>query len=1052
MPQLAIGAALAAGAATVAAAAASTSLVLFSIAAAKFFATTFAVSLATGYLAERTARKASRPNAGGGEVRGSTRIQQDSVIPKRWILGRSRVSGALVWVRNLDRRLAMVQVLSDGSLDSIERMWVDGEEVMFDRTSAGVITPVSSSRYTFQKTRSRTETVTEVVYVGFAGDGDGPDRDSQDPDTGNAPDGGGGTGGGWGGGDTGFATELGEDPSDRDGELPADGGVPAPRGGRHAPPEIPQPQRQGEGGGRIEDGGRDRSSGRYNAVRPGYKRVTRRRTITTSYDVPAIKVTEYFKADGTEGSRIREIASETIPDEPGPQAATDNDLAWTSAHRLDGVSYILVELEQPPHENTTEGVQGRLWNRLPNIEFQVKGLRVQYPVADTNAPNGRRLTAPEWTDNAAILRYWFLTQRREVNPLRIDLTYFTAARLKCDELMMLSQAAEYREEYPESVRRYTINGVVNSNDSAQALERQFDLCWQGEAVQWNGGFLFRPGTEMPSKITIGEKDIIADPVVRPSLPRENRTNEISIVLEQSALEDYRSAEFRIADTAKQASDNERLPADIGTQSFINQPAQAINILYQQLRVQSASMQVELKLAPGNLYEYVGLVPGDKVELDLPEYGIGQAESSIRFFRVISNSVNSDLSIDMRLAQWPDGWFEDRFEFPEIRPRAIAIPSPVAAPVGSPVFITHNIGQDGTVTWEAVLFFEPTHHTTRCWVESPLTNRQERDAALGEVRFTLESPGTYTFYAYNIADDGRASSVVSATAIANYTNIPLPRPVITNANQIGTAIQIRIMNIPDRIITGAEVKYTRGALDADLTTLGVITEADWESALEMNVSTGIPRSGGQPEYFNALFPTSGSFRVFMRLVSNVDTLSPIAEVGVFRYDFQGVVIDSRNSFPSWPGTQENMAVWPHDDNHRLLPDRNNIHAVTFDQWDGAPDWPFGENDGRGEIYTADGEHTAYITRAFNFDNATTSREVTVSVETDAPDGVANNDDDVDIVLFHSRGENIALPTTSLVMQDGQPEIITARSVQARVHLRNTRSNALISVIVGWRDLA
>ena len=1049
MPQLAIGAAIAAGAATFAASAAVAAggFALFSAAAAVYFAKAFAVSAIAGYLIQKTAPRPSQPGVGGGSVRGSSRIVQDSVIPKRWILGRARTPGALVWFRHLDDRLAMVLALGEGAMDSIEGLWVDGEKVEITRDAATrVITPAQGSRFLRTRNESYTVTYYEVVYDrdDGGGNGDGPDRDRADPDSGRGGSRPGG-GGGW-------------DDADTVGPIIHDGrGIASVyRGAVQWVGRRFDVFAQGEGGGNINS-------------RRNYRRVkrTRRRTRTVSF--PTIKVTEYFKADGTEGARIREIAAESLPGDSATQTTASNDLDWTAAHRLNNVSYVLVELVQPAHENTTEGVQGRFWNRLPNIEFLVKGLKVPQPVVQVSstAPPTLIERPAVWTDNAATLRYWFLTRRRLIDRSRIDPARFVAAVAKCGELVDVSELPGYSEDYPARIRRYTINGVVNADDSAQALERQFDICWNGEAVQWNGGFYFRPGADETLRLTVPERDIIAEPIVRPSLPRENRANEVRINLEQSSVSDYRSMEFVVEDSEKQSSDGERLPTSVGTQSFLNQPAQAINIMHQQLRAQRYSMQVDVKVMPREDYRYIELVPGDRVELQIEQFGIGQGErpvdpvaarAEVRDFRVLSSSVNADLSVDLRLAQWPYGWHTDEaYEFPAVAPRAISIPAPVNPPVGDPVVITHNADQNGIVTWEATLSFAPSPHRVVAFVESPLTNRQVKRSDNNEMHFTFNDPGTYTFYAYNETADGRTSSVVSSTAEANYLGIPLPTPVPLSPVQVGNILHIPIRNIPNRIIAGAEVKYTRGALTVNTNTLGALTEADWDNALEMNVTTTLPRGEDQPLLIQAPFPSSGTFRVFMRLVSRVDTLSPIVEVGVFRFEYQASTTGGIAAHPLWAGTAENMLLWPHDDNSRLIPDRHDRNAVTFEEWDGqkrlptglVSAWPFGDNSGFGKAYNAEGELTYYDTLVIDL-LETISREFTVSVETDSPAG-ATPAGGYDIVFRHSVNQNLA-SADELFVVDGRPFLLAARSIQVRVHFRDIRSRALIALTIGWRDLA
>jgi len=366
-----------------------------------------------------------------------------------------------------------------------------------------------------------------------------------------------------------------------------------------------------------------------------------------------------------------------------------------------------------------------------------------------------------------------------------------------------------------------------------------------------------------------------------------------------------------------------------------------------------------------------------------------------------------------------------------------------------------------------------------WSDSPLTNFQQVEVINGQAQFRFLAPGTYTFYAYNIAQDGRASRVVSASAEAVYTDIPLHQPVVVSALQLGTALQVRIQNLPERNIAGAEVKYTRGSLTANLTDLAVITEDDWETADEMNTLATIPRDN-QPIYVESPFPVSKSFRVFLLLLTNFSTMSPFAEVGLFRYELQATATENMNSFPSWPGSFENMVVWPHTENRRLLADPANRDAITFEEWNGmtrvaAPTdddpeatelveaWPFGEITGYGQTYMAPNlgatppvpaGSTAYRTRIYDLGESSATREITVAITTDSPDGTdltaTQFNEQFDLYLRHSIFEGLASPTL-ITVTNGLPVLLSARTCQAFVHMKESRSRAIVSLTVAWRDI-
>ena len=1053
------------------------------------------IGFAFSHLLRALIKKPSQPDSPDASgVAGSTRGLIGSTIPKRWVLGRARVAGGLAWFREVDERWKYeVHILSAGPCDGIERVWAHGEEVEMVR-DGNVLMPVPDSKYWGTREESYTETYTERVPVGSGGDGrdtgptpspsPSPSPPSEAPFVGPPspgdfrapPDsvgpGGEGAGcacgacrGGGGPGPDGSCAPGGFRASDGFWEgysiqraLPGRGidlspwaisryneAVQGTAASAGAAASDGVSGEQGEGGGR--DGLDPTSPGR--GQRPsrtsGYTVVTRTRTRTREVRVPLIKITEYFKADGSEGAEIRALAA---------GADGETELEWTEAHRLNGVSYVLVELFQPDYDD----IDDRFWPARPQINYLMRGLKVQYPIKDVNAPGGRRLTDPEWTDNAAILRYWYLTERRNIAPELIDIDYFESARRLCDEDLNLSSAQGYTADYPDSVKRYTINGSVTSGGSASALDAQFDFAWQGFVVEANGNLLFRPGHDLPSRFTIGEKDIINDPLVRIFGARSDLANEMSVQIEQSTNAEYLPEDFEVVDGPAQASDGERLVQELTQLKFVIEPVQAINFLHQRLLQQRGLTSMELHVKSPPDWRYHTLIAGDKIEVNLPEHGIGDG-GALRYFRVTGVQVSDDFSVNLNLLEWPDGLHQDQFEFPPRQQKFNVQPRRPAAPVGRGS-IDWNVNRDGNTVWTAFLSWDATPHETVVRVDSPQATEQSKRTRDNSVSFDLTRPGVYTFNLRHITREGLSSAQSQVQLSATYEDIPLPKPVVLDAAQNGNLIDIRVRNVPDRDIDGLEVRYRSLGLDATFADIPTITDADWDDAPQMNVSPVTPVRGTEDALLaQALLPASGTYRIYVRLRNRVGNLSPLSDVRNERYEIAAAATGSVTSQPQWEGTLVNLILWPHDGENRLLTDRAlNVDLYGYDAWDGSADFPFGVHTGRGRALGVNARtsgKTVYVTKKHEFrtpDGLRDSRrrEVYVAIEAVAPDGkLATNPQGFEITLQY---EQSGILVRGTVVEDGAlTNIENVDAVQAFVNFYNQRNHALVAVTIGWREV-
>ena len=109
----------------------------------------------------------ARPDEPDAQSVGAADLRQTvtaAVSPARWVLGRARVGGVMVYAAEdagSDAVLWLVLAISEGPIDSVEQIWLGDESIPFTRTADGVITPDPSSEYHGHMT----------LWEVFAGDG-----------------------------------------------------------------------------------------------------------------------------------------------------------------------------------------------------------------------------------------------------------------------------------------------------------------------------------------------------------------------------------------------------------------------------------------------------------------------------------------------------------------------------------------------------------------------------------------------------------------------------------------------------------------------------------------------------------------------------------------------------------------------------------------------------------------------------------------------------------------------------------------------------------------
>ena len=87
---------------------------------------------------------------GLAQLAGPKRTIRSEVAPERYVVGRARVPGLLAYYGAYQRNAVMGLVLSEGECEEIEKVWVDGHEVLLERISEATgdkLKPAAGSRY-----------------------------------------------------------------------------------------------------------------------------------------------------------------------------------------------------------------------------------------------------------------------------------------------------------------------------------------------------------------------------------------------------------------------------------------------------------------------------------------------------------------------------------------------------------------------------------------------------------------------------------------------------------------------------------------------------------------------------------------------------------------------------------------------------------------------------------------------------------------------------------------------------------------------------------------
>ena len=280
----------------------------------------------------------------------------------------------------------------------------------------------------------------------------------------------------------------------------------------------------------------------------------------------------------------------------------------------------------------------------------------------------------------------------------------------CGEVIQSSLPAEY-SEYADSGPRYTINGVVYSDDDHESVEAEMDFAWAGFSMEVNGSYRFRPGLDRPISITIGPEDIIerGTDVAAPAL--SDRINAGTMRIAQSCVHDFTELalpEFK--DDQAILRDGGKLLKDFRKRPYVSCPVAGGRLLAIMLRRARANKVYSRQITPGDKFERLQLIPTDRIMLNDPEHGLNNVPVVIT-----SRTLNNDWSINLHFEAAPDDIYSTSLVLPPLYPNAL---NPINVLRGP------NTPSNVIIYAEAVLTLDYTVHSVIhvSWEDSPHRTR------------------------------------------------------------------------------------------------------------------------------------------------------------------------------------------------------------------------------------------------------------------------------------------------------------------------------------------
>ena len=497
---------------------------------------------------------------------------------------------------------------------------------------------------------------------------------------------------------------------------------------------------------------------------------------TYTVDIIAENRRSLYYVDLQDADNVAEYANlwvEPLGTERGDKVITRSDVAGNTPNTTDrraqnvGIvwQYLFQPLEDLPGRDVhpSTATEELVWQSVPSFEYLCKGIRIRWP--QDNA--GTLQTDPAWTDNAAAILYWFLTDRCGVTPDVIDNASFRAAYTRCASSVVIGDT---------SINRGTCDGVIDSTDSTDPWPtiKEILFCFNGELVEVDGKIRIMAGVARAVTRFLTDADIISTDEILIAPPYRDRINAAVMGLVQSSENDYTTYELpEFIDTDAMERDGSKLSVDLGTRAFVRDPRRAQQLVAVELKKARARATYTYTLAPGATFDKLTWAPGDIVGVTDSETGL----SNMRM-KILQTTLNADFSVTVVLQESPVGIYDDTTVV--LPPLDTSPPPPPArddrpaAPSGFTAVGSIDV-EGGRIVSRIRCAVDDYRVATVFHIVGP-NGYEERVIAFGEYTFEVPEEGTYEIKARTIVGRFESSGVDRSVTIS-YASLNPPTPVL-----------------------------------------------------------------------------------------------------------------------------------------------------------------------------------------------------------------------------------------------------------------------------------
>ena len=359
----------------------------------------------------------------------------------------------------------------------------------------------------------------------------------------------------------------------------------------------------------------------YAGLEPAYRVISGKYYGTRTK--PLVRAIPYF--EDTPGKRVPTLEQEyrqgfTWAHRVNRQNADDETFTpipipdpWTSQHRVTGKSVVHLILDTDTRST---------WQERPDdLRLVIDGLTYSVPSTNWRLDPIRRdqlgIEDVEFTQSAARAAFLWYTRFRKLNPRRLDPEAFAAADRLCSQRLTYDFGNESSvSNYSRHSMRYSVNGIISSDDDPEEVERQLHMAMAGRLVYEDGVYRILPGQHVEPKWILGPKDLVGEFKIQDGKVNSQNITGVKCTLASSKEHGYEALDLDPVHFFGEEGETGEI-LDLGTLAFVNDPLQALRLMWKALlRVREQKRGTGLFL-PGDDGQHWNIRVGDGVQVLAP---------------------------------------------------------------------------------------------------------------------------------------------------------------------------------------------------------------------------------------------------------------------------------------------------------------------------------------------------------------------------------------------------------------------------------------------------